>query len=132
MVVKIWWRCVSLGEQCSHVHGSSDSITLEDHVLASLQLPPFQNASSAERATMSWLLVEFLQQVVKNLLTQWELRRKTNSSRSMKNPKTLVNRKGKKRGKNRSQILWRISKQQANVSPSSARCQWVDRASACR
>ena len=47
---------------------------------------------------MHWLLVGFLWQVVKNLLTQWKLRRKTDSFRSMKNPKILVNRKEKKRG----------------------------------
>ena len=132
MVVRTWWRRVSLGGGAVTCMGqvirSREKITYLLHYNC---LPSRTRAPPSVQRCVG-CLVGFLWQAVKNLLTQWELRRKTDSSRSMKNPKTLINRKGKKRGENRSQILWRISKQQANASPSSARYQRVDRASACR
>ena len=99
MVVRTWWHRVSLGGGAVTCIGqgirSQEKITCLLHyncLPSRMQAPP-----SVQRCVC--YLVGFLWQAIKNLLTQWELSRKTDSSRSMKNPKILVNRKRKNEAK---------------------------------
>ena len=98
-MVRTWWRRVSLGGGAVTCMGqvirSREKITCLLHYNC---LPSRTQAPPSVQRCVDYL-VGFLWQAIKNLLTQWELRRKTDSSRSMKNPKTWSTEKGKNEGK---------------------------------